>query len=80
MTAVEINQVLAVDAVPAMPLDVMGKQFAVGQTIVRPVSVNAGGSCGLQVRTVSKIAGGKLYLNGSNSPIKFPNTLAIVSV
>jgi hypothetical protein len=63
---------------PTNPLDVMGKTFAVGQTVVRAVSINAGGSCGLQIRTVSKIANGKVYLDGSNTPIKFSNTLAII--
>ncbi|CAB4130155.1 hypothetical protein UFOVP116_297 [uncultured Caudovirales phage] len=60
-------------------LDVMDRPFAVGQTIVRPIPVNAGGSCALEVRIVSKIANGKLYLNGSHTPIKFPKSLAIIT-
>lgn len=59
-------------------VDVMGKQYAVGQTVVRPIPLNAGGSCGLEIRKVAKIASGKLYLDGSSTPVKFPNRLAIM--
>lgn len=60
-------------------VDVMGKQYAVGQTVVRPISLTAAGTCGLEIRKVAKIQNGKLYLeNGGSTPIKFPERLAIV--
>lgn len=60
------------------PVDVMGKEFAVGQTVCRPVPMNGAGSCGLEIREVSKIVNGKVYLTGSNTPIKFSTRLVIV--
>ena len=60
------------------PLDALGAPINVGDTVVRGVSLNKGGSCGLEVRQVSKIVEGKVYLNGSPVPVKFPERLAIV--
>ena len=67
------------NTLPNTLVDVMGKPFAVGQTVVRPVSLTAGGMCGLQIRKVAKIQNGKLYLeDGGTTPIKHPDRLAIV--
>ena len=61
------------------PLDALGKPLKVGDTVVRGVSLNRGGSCGLEVRQVTHVIGMNVYLNGSPIALKFPERLAIVT-
>jgi hypothetical protein len=60
-------------------MDVRGKVFSVGQRAVRGVSLNKAGSVGLEVVEVTHVKDGKVYLNHSNVPIKYPDRLAILS-
>ena len=59
--------------------DADGKVLTVGDRVVRAIPYNQQGSCTLEVRSVGKIQAGRVYLNGSNTPIKRPESLAIIS-
>ena len=60
------------------PLDVRGKTFMPGQQAVRGFTLNRAGSVGLEVVEITSVKDGKIYLNGSRVPIKFPERLAIL--
>ena len=59
--------------------DADGKGLTVGDRVVRAIPYNQQGSCTLEVRSVEKIQAGRVYLNGSNTPIKRPESLAIIN-
>ena len=59
-------------------MDVRGKVFSVGQRAVRGVSLNKGGSVGLEVVEVTQVKDGKVFVNHSKVSIKFPERLAIL--
>ncbi len=59
-------------------MDVRGKVFSVGQRAVRGKSLNRAGSVGLEVVEITHVKDGKVYLNHSSVPIKFPERLAIL--
>jgi len=59
--------------------DADNKLLTVGDRVVRAIPYNQQGSCTLEVRWVEKIQAGRVYLNGSNTPIKRPESLAIIS-
>ena len=59
-------------------LDVRGCIIQVGQQVVRGVTLNRAGSVGLEVLEVTRIQDGRVYLNESNQPIKFPERLAVL--
>jgi len=59
-------------------LDVLGRSIQPGQQVVRGFTLNKAGSIGLEVLQVTSVKGGKVYLNNSTQPIKFPERLAIV--
>jgi len=59
--------------------DADGKVLTVGNRVVRAIPYNQQGSCTLEVRSVEKIQAGRVYLNGSNTPIKRPESLAIIN-
>ena len=61
-----------------MVKDVDGKEIVAGARVARPVPYNQQGSCMLEIRVVAKIKDGKVYLNGSNTPIKRPEFLAVL--
>jgi uncharacterized Zn ribbon protein len=58
--------------------DVRGVDIQEGDTVVRAVSLNRGGSAGLEIRQVTKVVGGFVYLDGSSTPMKFPERLAVL--
>ena len=58
--------------------DADGKELTVGARVVRAITLNQHGSCTLEVRSVEKIKDDKVYLNGSNTPIKRPESLAVI--
>jgi hypothetical protein len=60
------------------PLDVLGVAINVGDTVVRGIELNKSGSVALEVRKVSKVKDGKVWLDSSTTPVKFPERLAIV--
>jgi hypothetical protein len=59
--------------------DADGKVLTVGIRVVRAIPYNQHGSCTLEVRSVERIKDGKVYLNGSNTPIKRPESLAVIN-
>jgi len=52
-------------------------QFEVGQTVLR--AITAGRSALLETRIVTRIEGGKLYLDNSKVAIQYPNRLWILT-
>jgi hypothetical protein len=60
-------------------IDFMGKDLAVGDKVVRPVTQGMN-SCYLELRTVEQIKNGKVYLDGSRTAIKYPSNLVIVDI
>jgi hypothetical protein len=58
-------------------LDVRGQAFVVGDIVAR--AFTSGMACNLEVVEITEIKNGKLYLNGSKSPIQCPGRLLIVS-
>ena len=59
--------------------DADSKVLAVGDRVVRAIPYNQQGSCTLEVRWVEQIRDGKVYLNGSNTPFKRTESLAVIS-
>jgi hypothetical protein len=59
-------------------LDVRGRIIQEGQQVVRGFSLNRAGSIGLEVLSVTSVKDGKVYLNESKQPVKFPERLAIL--
>ena len=59
--------------------DADSKVLAVGDRVVRAIPYNQQGSCTLEVRWVEQIRDGKVYLNGSNTPITRTESLAVIS-
>ena len=59
-------------------VDVQGHPFKVGQQVAK-ACVMYGISGYIEIALVSKVTVDKVYLNGSNSAIKFPNRLAIIN-
>ena len=59
--------------------DADDKELRVGDRVVRAIPYNQQGSCTLEVRWVAKIKDGRVYLNGSNTPIKRPESLAVIN-
>lgn len=59
-------------------MDIRGKVFSVGQRAVRGKVLNRAGSVGLEIVEVTLVKDGKVYLNHSSVPIKFPERLAIL--
>ena len=66
------------EAVMTFALDVLGKPIQTGQQVVRGFTLNRAGSVGLEVLQVTLVKDGKVYVNNSRQPIKFPERLAIV--
>jgi hypothetical protein len=62
----------------SIAMDVRGKVFQIGQRAVRGVSLNTGGSVGLEVVEVTMVKDGKVFVNHSKVSIKFPERLAIL--
>lgn len=60
------------------PVDVQGRAFAVGSQVAVPYSINSGGSCGIQVRVVTRIEGDRVFLDGSRTAMRFNHRLAII--
>jgi hypothetical protein len=58
--------------------DVRGIDIQVGDTVARPVSLYKAGSAELEIRQVTKIVDGRVYLDGAATPIKFPERLAVL--
>lgn len=58
-------------------VDMLGKQFQIGDIIVRPVTSNRSGN--LQIATITDIRDGKLYLSGSKMAINYPSRLLIIN-
>jgi hypothetical protein len=59
-------------------LDVRGRIIQAGQQVVRGFTLNRAGSVGLEVLQVTLVKDGKVYLNESQVPIKFPERLAVL--
>jgi len=59
-------------------LDVRGRILQTGQQVVRGITLNRAGSVGLEVLQVTLVQDGKVYLNESRVPIKFPERLAVL--
>jgi len=64
--------------IPKKPLvfDMEGREFAIGQKVVRPVKV--GNSNGLKVSTITHIAGPQVYVDNSQRPIGHPERMLII--
>jgi len=61
-------------------IDVRGREFAVGQEVARAKSYNRAGSAAVVVCRVSRVDGGRVYLDDSRQPMKYPEQLAILGV
>lgn len=61
--------------------DVVGRPLKKGQSVVRVQQKEYGGgpSPYLEVKTITSIVDGKIYLDGSKVPIKYPGRLAIIA-
>jgi hypothetical protein len=61
-------------------VDVRGKEFAVGQEVARPKAAGFTGSVYIVVCKVTAVKNGRVYLDDSRQPMKYPETLAILGV
>lgn len=59
-------------------LDRIGREIKQGDTVVRSNAWNLAGSSTLDIHTVTKVNGGKVYLDNSKMPIRRLDTLAVV--
>jgi len=60
------------------PQDVQGKMFQVGQKVAVPKSLYAGGSCYVEIKTVTRVTDSKVYLDNSNKALTYTDRVAIV--
>jgi hypothetical protein len=58
-------------------VDMFGNQFAIGDKVAR--AYTSGRSSNLEIRTVTRIENGHIYLNGSHVAINYPGRLLIVT-
>lgn len=58
-------------------VDMLDKTFKVGDRVAR--AYTSGRSANLELRTVTKIADGKLWLDNSHVPINYPGRLLIIT-
>lgn len=56
--------------------DMMGTEFVVGQSVAR--AVTSGRSSYIEIRTVTKIEGKKMYLDDSKVAIRYPSRMLIL--
>ena len=61
-----------------MPKDIDGKEIMEGQRVVRPRTLNQSGSVGLEIATVTKVKDDKVYLDGSNVPMRYNDRIAVI--
>ena len=63
-------------------VDVRGYLIEEGQTVAVGKSINAGGSCQVEVREIAKVVDGRVFLVGRNGtgayPIMYPKRIAIL--
>ena len=59
-------------------VDVRGRLYCVGQKVAKGVSLNKGGSTAVVICEVTRLENGRIYLDNSKQPIKFPERLAIL--
>lgn len=61
-----------------MVTDMRGTEFTLGAEVAKGITLNQGGSAGIELCKVTQLDGEKVYLNGSNRPMKYPERLLIV--
>lgn len=61
------------------PVDARGIVFEVGQTVARAAKLGAVDGVYCQICEVTKVADGKVYLDGSAQALKYPGRVAIIS-
>lgn len=61
-----------------MPKDVQGKEFVVGQKVARAAKHFTMDGLYVKVCEVTRIEDNKVYLDGSNRALNFPNRVAII--
>ena len=59
------------------PVDLLGKEFAVGDNVVR--STTSGRASSIEIVEVTKIECGRVFLGGSKVPVNYPSRLLIVT-
>ncbi len=63
-------------------LDARGFLIEAGQEVAVGRSLNAAGSCEVEIREIAKVVDGRVFLVGRNGtgayPIKFPKRIAIL--
>lgn len=62
-----------------MATDMRGKEFKVGDTVAKGITLNQSGSAGIELCKVTIADGDRIHLDGSNRAMKYPNRLLIVN-
>lgn len=62
-----------------MAVDMRGRKFAVGNEVAKGITLNQGGSAGIELCEVTRVEGDKVYLNDSPRAMKFPDRLLIIN-
>lgn len=57
--------------------DHLGQTYQVGDRVVKPAT--SGRSAVLEIRTVAKIEGGKIWLDNSHVPLNYPGRCLIIN-
>lgn len=60
------------------PVDMRGVAFKVGDRVAK--AIKSGYAVNLELATVSRLDGGKVYLSGSKVPVRFPGRCLIVQL
>lgn len=63
---------------PVEALDVQGKPFKVGQKVAVADKLFRVDGLYVKIKKVTAIKGNKIYLDGSNRPLNFPDRVCIV--
>ncbi|MFA7523709.1 MAG: hypothetical protein WCY71_12360 [Halothiobacillaceae bacterium] len=61
-----------------MVTDMRKTPITTGCSVAKGISLNRAGSAGIQLCWVSLVDGDKVYLDGSNRPVKYPERLLVV--
>lgn len=62
-----------------MVVDAQGNRFVVGQRVAKAAKLFKTDGLYIEIVSVTKVDGDKIYLNESRMPLKFPDRVAIIS-
>lgn len=60
-------------------VDMLGRSFNVGDIVARAISAGTKDTHEIELRRITRIENGKLFMSNSSNPMKYPGRLLIVT-